>query len=158
MIQDNNLSDPDTINEIDSFLKEAESVYNTIKEDVDNLETVFEEYGYRYNKNIVNETSYVLQLNQLYYFSYKILLFIRLFLFYFYFLFFRKSKETSTTSDLNGSDDMQEIVFTPDLGWRCKKKSIDKTSLINGDSYLSEESAILKKIADIAMYVFKFNL
>lgn len=85
MIQDNNLSDPDAINEIDSFLKEAEGVYNTIKEDVDNLETVFEEYGYRYDKNIVNETLYVLQLNQLYYFSCKILLFIRLFLFYFYF-------------------------------------------------------------------------
>lgn len=85
MIQDNNLSDPDAINEIDSFLKEAEDVYNTIKEDVDNLETVFEEYGYRYDKNIVNETLYVLQLNQLYYFSCKILLFIRLFLFYFYF-------------------------------------------------------------------------
>lgn len=85
MIQDNNLSDPDAINEIDSFLKEAEDVYNTIKEDVDNLETVFEEYGYRYDKNIVSETLYVLQLNQLYYFSCKILLFIRLFLFYFYF-------------------------------------------------------------------------
>lgn len=85
MIQDNNLSDPDAINEIDSFLKEAEGVYNTIKEDVDNLETVFEEYGYRYDKNIVSETLYVLQLNQLYYFSCKILLFIRLFLFYFYF-------------------------------------------------------------------------
>ncbi|KAL2719196.1 hypothetical protein V1478_011615 [Vespula squamosa] len=119
MIQDNNVSNPDVINEVDSFLKEVQDVYNTIKEDVDNLETVFEEYGYHYDKNIVDETL--------------------------------EFKETSMTSDLNGSGDMQEIVFTPDLGWRCKKKSIDKTSSMNGDSCLSEESAILKKIADITL-------
>ncbi|XP_046830559.1 uncharacterized protein LOC124429394 isoform X1 [Vespa crabro] len=118
MIQDN-VSNQDAINEMNSFLKEAEDVYNTIKEDIDNLETVFEEYGYHYDKSIVNETI--------------------------------KSKETSTTSDLNDSDDIQEVVFTPDLGWRCKKKSIDKTSSMNGDSYLSEGSAILKKITDIAL-------
>lgn len=59
MIQDNNVSNPDVLNEVDSFLKEAQDVYNTIKEDVDNLETVFEEYGYHYDKNIVNESSYV---------------------------------------------------------------------------------------------------
>ncbi|KAF7387820.1 hypothetical protein HZH66_010587 [Vespula vulgaris] len=120
MIQDNNVSNPDVLNEVDSFLKEAQDVYNTIKEDVDNLETVFEEYGYHYDKNIVNESS--------------------------------ESKETTTaSSDFNGSSDIQEIVFTPDLGWRCKKKSIDKTSSTNGDSYLSEESAILKKITDITL-------
>lgn len=43
-------------------------MYNTLKEDVDNLETIFEKYGYHYNKNNVIEIFYVSQLNTLYYF------------------------------------------------------------------------------------------
>lgn len=121
MIEDCKISKADPTNDLeDIFLKEAQDIYNTIKKDVDNLETVFKEFGYHYNKNNDSEATETLEL-----------------------------KEIDTKNDSNDSDNTEEVVFTPDLGWR-KKKPIDKTSLlVSGNSGLSEESEILKMITGI---------
>ncbi|XP_014605490.1 PREDICTED: uncharacterized protein LOC106787567 [Polistes canadensis] len=121
MIEDCKISKADPTNDSeDIFLKETQNVYNVIKKDVDNLETVFKEFGYHYNKNNDSEATETLEL-----------------------------KEIDTKNDSNDLDNTVEVVFTPDLGWR-KKKSIDKTSLlVSGNSGLLEESEILKMTASI---------
>ncbi|XP_071858668.1 uncharacterized protein [Bombus fervidus] len=42
---------------MEEFLQETKAQYESLKEQCDNLETVFEEYGYRYNENNVLEES-----------------------------------------------------------------------------------------------------
>lgn len=112
LIRAKEISDSD----IEVFIKEAQATYDTLKNDVDNLETVFEEYGYQCNTDNVNNSVEI--------------------------------KETEKTSDTNVSmedNSIQEIIFTPDLSWRCKKKSTDKASL-NGNEHLSEKSTILHTV------------
>ncbi|KAL2719198.1 hypothetical protein V1478_011617 [Vespula squamosa] len=96
MIQDNNVSNPDVINEVDSFLKETRDIYNTIK-DVDNLETVLEEYKYHCNKN---EVIIICIINE------SIILFLMLKII--------SNIKASMTNNSNGLDDETEIVHNID--------------------------------------------
>ncbi|XP_043504308.1 uncharacterized protein LOC122525524 [Polistes fuscatus] len=121
MIEDCKISEADPTNDLeDIFLKEAQDVYNTIKKDVDNLETVFKEFGYHYNKNNDSVATETLEL-----------------------------KEIDTKNDSNDLDNSVEVVFTPDLSWRKKPIDKTSLLLASGNSGLSEESEILKMTAGI---------
>lgn len=103
----------DAVDGMNSLIKEAQKIYDDIKQHVDNLEILFEEYGYRYNGNMDNSL---------------------------------ESKESEKTTNSDISNCVEEVIFTPDLSWRCKKKSIDKTSSSIEDSHLSTECAMLNKL------------
>ncbi|XP_015174385.1 PREDICTED: uncharacterized protein LOC107065312 [Polistes dominula] len=126
MMKDLNISEEDPTNdEVDTFLQEARDVYNTMKTDVDNLETVFQEYGYHYDKDQCSEATATLKLEEI------------------------DTKNDSNNSNNKEEEEEEEVVFTPYLSWR-KKKLTDKTSLsVSENESLSKKSELLKVMADL---------
>lgn len=94
---------------MEEFLQETRKEYETLKEDCDNLEGVFAEYGYDYNED--NEDNILNQTDKTYV----------------------NINESSDQNLVEGIENL-EVEFTPNLSWKCKIKQNGLTSTYNDNN------------------------